>query len=136
MRRYPMIHKYIEKYNALSVQLKATIWFFVCSVLQRGISVITTPIFTRLLSTEEYGQYSVFNSWLSILQIIITLSLTSGVYTMGIVKFKEEEKVFTKRWRRQFGPISVWAASRYSLMWWDARHCWQLRKTRRITGVW
>lgn len=90
-----MIHKYIEKYNALSVQLKATIWFFVCSVLQRGISVITTPIFTRLLSTEEYGQYSVFNSWLSILQIIITLSLTSGVYTMGIVKFKEEEKVFT-----------------------------------------
>lgn len=75
--------------------MRATFWFFICSVLQRGISVITTPIFTRLLNTAEYGQYSVFNSWLSILQIIITLQLSSGVYTMGIVKFQEEEKVFT-----------------------------------------
>lgn len=90
-----MIKKILNKYNALSIQVKATIWFFVCSVLQRGISVITTPIFTRLLTTAEYGQYSVFNSWLSIIQIIVTLQLTSGVYTMGIVKFKDEEKVFT-----------------------------------------
>ena len=90
-----MIQKLFDRYNALSIQIKATIWFFVCSILQRGISVISTPIFTRLLSTSEYGQYSVFNSWLSIIQIIITLQLTSGVYTMGIVKFKEDEKVFT-----------------------------------------
>lgn len=90
-----MIKKVLNKYNALSIQVKATIWFFVCSVLQRGISVITTPIFTRLLTTTEYGQFSVFNSWLSIIQIIVTLQLTAGVYTMGIVKFKEEEKVFT-----------------------------------------
>ena len=90
-----MIKSLIGKYNALSVQLRATIWFFVCSVLQRGISVITTPIFTRLLSTKEYGQFSVFNSWLTIAQIVVTLQLAGGVYTMGIVKFKEEEKVFT-----------------------------------------
>lgn len=90
-----MIKKLLTKYSTLSVQVKATIWFFVCSVLQRGISVITTPIFTRLLTTAEYGQYSVFNSWLSIVQIIVTLQLTAGVYTMGIVKFKEDEKVFT-----------------------------------------
>lgn len=93
--RMGMIRKLLGKYNSLSVQIRATIWFFVCSVLQRGISVITTPIFTRLLSTEEYGQFSVFNSWLSIAQIIVTLQLSAGVYTMGIVKFKEEEKVFT-----------------------------------------
>ena len=90
-----MINTLIKKYNKLSPHMRATFWFFICSVLQRGISVITTPIFTRLLNTAEYGQYSVFNSWLSILQIIITLQLSSGVYTMGIVKFQEEEKVFT-----------------------------------------
>lgn len=90
-----MFYKLIEKYKALSVQLKATIWFFVCSVLQRGISVITTPIFTRLLTTEEYGQFSVFNSWLSVITVFVTLNLSAGVYTMGIVKFKEEEKIFT-----------------------------------------
>lgn len=90
-----MLQNMKNKYSGLSLQIKATFWFFVCSVLQRGISVITTPIFTRLLSTVEYGKYSVFNSWLSIIQIIITLQITSGVYTMGIVKFKEEEKIFT-----------------------------------------
>lgn len=89
------MRKLIEKYKKLSPQVRATFWFLVCSVLQRGISTITTPIFTRLLSTEEYGQYGVFNSWLSIIQIIVTLDLTAGVYTMGIVKFKEEEKIFT-----------------------------------------
>lgn len=90
-----MIHKLIKKYNALSAPLKATVWFFICSVLQRGVSVITTPIFTRLMTTAEYGQFSVFNSWLSIITIIVTMQLTAGVYTMGIVKFKEEEYVFT-----------------------------------------
>lgn len=90
-----MMRKLLDKYNSLPLKMKATIWFFVCSVLQRGISTITTPIFTRLLSTAEYGQYNVFNSWLSIVQIIVTLQLGAGVYTMGIVKFKEEEKVFT-----------------------------------------
>lgn len=90
-----MIHGLHEKYNSLSVQLRATAWFFVCSVLQRGISVITTPVFTRLLSPAEYGQFNVVNSWLSILSVIVTLQIAGGVYTMGIVKFKEEEKVFT-----------------------------------------
>ena len=90
-----MFRKLIHKYNSLSVQLRATVWFFICSVLQRGISVITTPIFTRLLTTEEYGQFNIFSSWLSIITVFVTLQLTAGVYTMGIVKFKEEEKLFT-----------------------------------------
>ena len=84
-----------NRYNALSPKVKATLWFFVCSVLQRGISTITTPVFTRLLSTVDYGRYGVFNSWLSIVQIVVTLNLAGGVYTMGIVKFKTEEKIFT-----------------------------------------
>lgn len=90
-----MTSRILAKYNSLSIQVRATMWFFICSVLQRGISVITTPIFTRLMTTADYGQYSVFNSWLSIVQIVVSLNLSAGVYTMGIVKFKEDEKVFT-----------------------------------------
>lgn len=90
-----MFQKLLNKYKGMSVQARATIWFFVCSVLQRGISVITTPIFTRILTADEYGQFSVFNSWLSVITVFVTLNLSAGVYTMGIVKFKEEEKVFT-----------------------------------------
>lgn len=63
--------------------------------MQRGISFITTPIFTRLLSTAEYGQFSVFNSWMSILTPIITLNLYSGVYSQGVVKFEKDRNIFS-----------------------------------------
>lgn len=74
------------------MQVRASFWFLVCSVLQRGITVFTTPIFTRLLSTSEYGQYNVFNSWLDIISIFVTLKLYFGVYVQGLVKFGDDRK--------------------------------------------
>ena len=87
--------KLINKYKALPVQVKASIWFLVCAFFQKGISFITTPIFTRLLTTAEYGQYSVFLSWQSILTVFITLNISSGVYVQGLVKFEEDRRAFT-----------------------------------------
>lgn len=66
--------------------LKAAIAFTVCTTLQKGISVLTTPIFTRLLSTEEYGYYSLFISWQSIVAIFSTLCLTGSMVSQAIVK--------------------------------------------------
>lgn len=84
-----------KKYEEMPIQLKASIWFLICSFLQKGISIITTPIFTRLLTTAEYGQYNVFNSWLSIVSIFVSLSLAAGVYSQGLVKFEEDRDVFS-----------------------------------------
>lgn len=83
----------IEKYKRLPVQIKATIAFFICSLLQKGISVITTPIFTRILSEEEYGQFGAFNSWYEIVGAIVSLSLVGGVYTTALVKFEKDRKI-------------------------------------------
>lgn len=82
------------KYADMPVALKATFWFLICSFVQRGISVITTPIFTRLMSTAEYGAFNVFTSWQSILTVIVTLNLPWGVYGQGLVKFEERKKKF------------------------------------------
>ena len=57
--------------------------------------MITTPIFTRVMTDVEYGRISVFNSWLSIVQIIVSLNLAAGVYTRGLVKNEEDQKAFT-----------------------------------------
>ena len=89
-----MIKSIIDKYKAIPVQIKASFWFLICAFLQRGISLITTPVFTRLLSTAEYGQYSVFNSWLSIVTVFVSLNLYSGVYVQGLVKFEDNKKAF------------------------------------------
>lgn len=86
-----MIKKFLNKYKAMPAQVKASFWFVICGFLQRGVSVITTPIFTRLLSTAEYGQYSVFNSWLGIVTVFVTLNLYSGVFTQGMVKFEDRK---------------------------------------------
>ncbi len=80
----------INTYNNLSRSVKATIWFFVCSFLQKGISALTTPIFTRLMSTSEFGQYNVFNSWLGIITIFVTFGLYRESYTQGLVKYEEQ----------------------------------------------
>lgn len=83
------------KYVNTPVQVRASLWFLICSFLQRGISMLTTPIFMRLLSTSEYGQYSIFNSWLGIITIFVSLSLAGGVYTQGLVKFEEDKSTFS-----------------------------------------
>ncbi len=90
-----MLKKMVNKYQHLPVQVKASLWFLICGFLQRGISTLTTPVFTRLLSTSEYGQYNVFNSWLSIITVFVTLNLCSGVYTQGLVKFEEERDIYS-----------------------------------------
>ena len=90
-----MLKKIIKKYNLIPAQVKASFWFLICAFMQRGISFITTPIFTRLLNTTEYGQFNIFNSWLGILTVIVSLNLCAGVYARGVVKFSDDRKVFT-----------------------------------------
>lgn len=84
-----------EKYNNLPVQLKASLWFLISSVLQKGISVITTPIFTRLLSSAEYGEFNVFISWQGILTAVIIFTLPWGVFEQGLVKYSDRKDEFT-----------------------------------------
>lgn len=86
--------KIIRKYKELPVQVRASFWFLICAFLQKGISMLTTPIFTRILDTAEYGQYNVFNSWLGIISIFVSMSLAGGGYTQGLVKYEKDRKEF------------------------------------------
>lgn len=90
-----MIKKIYSKYKDLPIQVKASLWFLLCGFLARGISFITVPIFTRILSTEEYGQFSVFNSWFGIVSVFVTLDLFYGVYFQGLVKFDDKKNEYS-----------------------------------------
>ena len=87
--------KIVQKYKNLPIQIRASFWFLICSFMQKGISIITTPVFTRLMSTSEYGQYGVFNSWLSIITVFVTAILYQGMYVRGLVKYSNERGVFS-----------------------------------------
>lgn len=84
----------IKKYKNLSVPLKATIWFMACSFLQRGVNMITTPVFTRLLPTEEYGLYSTYLSWENVLLMVVSLCLYKSIMNLYI-KYDDQEMVLS-----------------------------------------
>ncbi|MCI8352319.1 MAG: oligosaccharide flippase family protein [Clostridia bacterium] len=90
-----ILQKGKEKYIALSNPVKASIWFAICNILQKGISVITVPIFTRILTTEQYGIYSVYQSWYQIIAVFATLNLYYGVFNNGMLKYSKDKDGFT-----------------------------------------
>ena len=57
--------------------LKSGIWYTAANFLTRSVGLITTPIFTRLLTKADFGAYNNYTSWLAILTIIITMYLES-----------------------------------------------------------
>ena len=54
---------------------KAALYYMVCQILVKGMSFITTPIFSRILSKEEYGNVSNFFAWQALLLPLVTLDL-------------------------------------------------------------
>lgn len=88
---YIVMKKIINKYKRMGVAAKAGIWFVFCNLLTKGISTITVPIFTRLLTTEEYGTYSIYLSWLNIFTIITSLNLYYGAYNNALNRYRDDK---------------------------------------------
>ncbi|MBQ3331695.1 MAG: oligosaccharide flippase family protein [Ruminococcus sp.] len=87
-----MIKKLIDKYKNMPLPVKMAFWFLVCSFTQKGIGMITTPIFTRIMSEGEYGRYGIYTSWYSIIGVFVTLSISGNCFTRGLVVLDDEKK--------------------------------------------
>ena len=71
--------------------LKAGIWYTASSFLVKSISFITMPIFTRILSKNEIGIFSVSTTWISILTAILSLNLYDTVI-LARYDYKDEKE--------------------------------------------
>lgn len=87
--------KILKKYHDLPVQVKAAFWFTVCSAVQSGCKFLAMPVLVRLLTTEEYGVYSVFLSWIQIIMIFATLNMHAGVFSKAMFKFENGRNEYT-----------------------------------------
>lgn len=70
--------------------LKAGSLYFIGNIFDKAVAFITVPIFTRLLTTEEYGITTTYLSWVSILSVLLTLSLGNSIRT-AVVDFDNEK---------------------------------------------
>ncbi len=80
------------KRKRLSAQVKTGIWYTICNFFQKGVAFLVVPLYVRVLSTEEYGRWSVFQSWTGILLIFTTLNLYCGFYTKKLVDIQDDNE--------------------------------------------
>lgn len=76
--------------NGKKNAMKAGIWYTISSITVKAITILTTPIFTRMMSTSDYGIATTFNSWFTLLMIFCSLNLT---YSIGRAKLDFDGKL-------------------------------------------
>lgn len=69
--------------------VKAGAGYIIGNYLLKGITFLSAPIFTRLLTTEEYGKFGAYMSYEGILYIVIGLALHSSI-TNAMYKYKDK----------------------------------------------
>lgn len=95
-----------KKWNVFPVTMKAGICFSAAMFMQKGLQSLSTPIFTRMMSPVEYEGYTVYYAWSSIITIIATLCLSSGVLNNQLIKGEESRDKIVSSMQ---GLASIWA---------------------------
>lgn len=65
--------------NNNKVAIKSGLWYVIGDIIFRTIGFLTTPIFTRILSVSEFGQFNNILSWSVILFFIVSIDLHSSI---------------------------------------------------------
>lgn len=73
----------MDNKNLGKMAAKAGLWYVVSSILVKAATALTTPLFTRMLTTAEYGSVSTFTAWCSLLVPVFSLNLS---YSIGRAK--------------------------------------------------
>lgn len=90
-----MINRILDRWKKISVEAKASVALIFATFLTRSINFITTPIFSRLMTTSEYGEMTNYHAWISVLEPIAILGLTSaGVFNVGLNEYRDSRKQY------------------------------------------
>lgn len=66
------------------------IWYLISTIILKSVSFLTIPLFSRLLTTREFGIFSIYNTWTSIFTVILSFNLS---YSIGRAKFDYSDKL-------------------------------------------
>ena len=86
-RRYSL-KSFLQK--KMGKEAKSAIVYTISTLFSRGLAIITVPIFTRIMTTEQIGIVNIYNSWYSMISAVATLSLTSGGYIVALKEFSSD----------------------------------------------
>ena len=86
-----LINKAINKYKSVPLTLKAGFWFAFSIVIVKAMNFLTMPIFTRMLTVDEYGTLNLFLTIESVMLIFTSLYLFYSVFVSGMHKYEKDE---------------------------------------------
>lgn len=89
-----MIKFIYQKYKSSSKFFKSGIWFTLCGFLQKGISMLCTPFYTRILTKEQFGIANTFMAWQLIINLLVSLSLSRSIMNLYI-KYENKKEVLS-----------------------------------------
>ena len=69
----------MEKKVNTKILLRSGLWYTLSSFLTRAMVFITMPLFTRILTKEQYGDFSVYTNWQASLLIVCGLEAYSTI---------------------------------------------------------
>lgn len=74
-------------------EIKAGVGYTIGNILIKGISFISLPVFSRLMSSSEYGYFNTYVAYEAILAIILGVGMHASIKNAQY-DFKEEQAVF------------------------------------------
>lgn len=95
MRLRQSIINAMNKAKSMSPGVKTSIALLLSNMVQKGISYLTTPIYTRMLTTEEYGQVNVFLTWQQLFGIVAMFCLSYGVFNNGMIDYPKKRDEYS-----------------------------------------
>ncbi len=97
----------IQKIKAMPAGVKASVAYFLASIITSGISYLTTPIYTNMLPSDVIGQVSVYMTWVNVFGVLATFRLYYGVFNNGMLDFKDNRDGFSYALLRLSNIISL-----------------------------
>lgn len=85
----------IKKIKEMPQGVKASLVFFVATLITSGINYLTTPIYTRLMLPEEFGQAATYMTWMSVFGIVAMFCLSYGVFNNGMVDYPDDRDCYS-----------------------------------------
>lgn len=82
------IGKIKNKIKSIPLGARSAVVYTAATVFSRGLAIITVPIFTRLMSTEQIGVVNLYNTWHGLISVVATLSLTSGGFAVAMKEYE------------------------------------------------
>lgn len=84
-----MFKKFFSKSNIIKKGILSLIGTF----LIKAVNLISIPVFSRLMSADEYGDISIFMTYVSIFTVLLGLDFQSAV-SRGCLDFKDKKNEF------------------------------------------